>query len=515
MRSIAIRYAARVAVTVALAQAVAGALQAQAIPYQSSSRGLVGSGFGQTALPQGGVFEPRVEAAVQYASNTGLASGSESRNESLGLELAPGLYASYSVGSIIAAIDYSLIGRAWDDSDANNVTHRLEANGQWYAVPEWLSLQGQASYGDTIIDPRNGLNYGGRGIFGSSNLAEVATASGGPVLRHVFRLFQVSAQYSYGRTWYLDEGKGDPSTEFDLGRDVIDQNAGVSIGTSPSDARFSGQLFYNWRESEFENQFPYRYERAGFDGAYQVLRTLWLVGDVGRESDLLVSTMEGGLDADFWDVGLRWMPSRNTSAEARYGERFFGESYSFSMNHQARLLRFTASYSEQPTVETQRVSLRDFFPGELPPGIPDIDLGLYNKPYVAKSARAGVSLAGARTTVSISGHQYEREFLEETLAGETSRGLTLGATRQFASNLSGRFTLSYSDIERADDFQDPANSGVSHDYDTQALLSLSRSSGPKLTISGETGYFQRSGRSDYDGWWIGLRARYEPRATGR
>ena len=320
--------------------------EAQTAPYQYSGRGSIGSGLGQSGLPQGGVFQPRVEAAVQYASNTGLAGEGEERTESAGLELSPGLYASYSVGSIVAAIDYSLIGRAWDDSDANDVSHRLSANGQWQAIPEWFSLVGQATYGDSILDPRQGLNYGGRGIFGSSNLAEVATASGGPVIQHRFKSFQVLAQYSYGRTWYLDEGKGESPTGINLGRDAIDQSANFSIGTAVPDSRVSGRVFYNWQDSEFENQFPYRYERAGFDGALQVTRTLSLVGDVGRESDLQFSTTEGGLDEDFWSAGLRWAPNERSSAEARYGERFFGDSYLLELNHSARLLEFSATYSE-------------------------------------------------------------------------------------------------------------------------------------------------------------------------
>ena len=403
MNSNIVRCAARLAGAASLVLVVPGPLHAQSVPYQSPSRGQVGSGFGQSALPQGGVFEPRIEAAVQYAANTSLAGDGEETTDSAGLEVAPGLYASYSVGSVMAAIDYSMIGRAWDESDANDVSHRLSANGQWIALPEWLSFSGQATYGDTIIDPRQGLNYGGRGIFGAGNLSEVATASGGPTLRHQFKDLVVVARYSYGRTWYLDEGKGQSSSGFDLGRDAIDQSANFSIGTAASDARVTGRVFYDWQDSDFENQFPYRYERAGFDGALQVSRTLSLVGNVGKESALQVNTIEGGLDEDFWSAGLRWTPSRTSSAEARYGERFFGESYSVSVSHQARLLQFNASYTEQPTVETRRLSLWDIFPGELPPEIPDIDLGLYNRPYLAKQARAGVTLTGSRTTVRASG----------------------------------------------------------------------------------------------------------------
>lgn len=498
-----------------VALAAAGNAAAQTVPYQASQRGSFGSGLGQTALPSGGVFQPRVEAGLQYSSNMDLAVGADEQTDSASLELAPGFYASYSTGAVTAAIDYSLVGRAWEDSDANDVTHSLAANGEWMAIPDWFALRGQATYGDTIIDAREGLNYGGRGSFGRSNLAEVATATGSPILRHRFGDFEVLAQYSYGRTWYLDEGKGEVDGAFDLGRDAIDQDASFRFGTAGTGSRLTGGVFYDWQDSDFEDQLPYRFERAGLDAGLQVSRTISIVGDAGKESALQLSTTEGGLDEEFWSAGLRWAPNERSSAEARYGERFFGESYSVSVNHAARLLEFQASYSEDPTVESRRLSLADIFPGELPPGIPDFELGPYNRPYVAKATNVGVSAAGSRTTLRLSAYQYERDFIDETLINETSQGVRVGATRQLASNLTADLDLSYSDIERADDFDDPLSTATSSDYDTEALLRLNRRSGGRLTISGEAGWFQRSGGLDYDGWWIGLRARYEPRATAR
>lgn len=495
--------------------AMAGEAVAQTVPYQSGQRAAIGSGLGQSALPRGGVFQPRIEGAIQYSSNLDLAVSGEEQSDSASLELAPGFYASYSTGAVTAAIDYSLLGRAWEDSDANDVSHRLAANGEWMAIPEWFALRGQATYGDTIIDSREGLNYGGRGTFGRSNLAEVATATGSPVLRHRFGDFEVLAQYSYGRTWYLDAGKGELADGFDLGRDAIDQDASFRFGTAGTGSRLTGSVFYDWQDSDFEDQLPYRFERAGLDAGLQVSRTLSIVADVGKESALQLGTTEGGLDEDFWSAGLRWAPNERSSAEARFGERFFGNSYSVSVNHAARLLEIQASYSEDPTVETRRMSLADIVPGELPPGIPDFDLGPYNRPYVAKAANLGVAAAGSRTTLRLSVYQYERDFIDESLVNETSQGVRLGATRRLASNLTADLSLSFSDIERADDFDNPLSTETSSDYDTEALLRLNRTSGGKLTVSGEAGWFQRTGGLDYDGWWVGLRARYEPRANAR
>ncbi len=102
--------------------------------------------------------------------------------------------------------------------------------------------------------------------------------------------------------------------------DSIDQAASASIGTADTGSKLSARFFYNWQRSEFERSIPYQYERAGLDAGLKIASSLWLVGDVGRESDLDVSTTQGGLDSDFWSAGLRWESNGRSWAEARYGD---------------------------------------------------------------------------------------------------------------------------------------------------------------------------------------------------
>ena len=157
-------------------------------------------------------------------------------------------------------------------------------------------------------------------------------------------------------------------------------------------------MFYNWQKTDYDNALPYNYEQLGADLAWQFTPSTALVGQFGVESDLDESTTAGGLDSNFWDVGLRWEPDERTSAEARYGERFFGDTYYLNVRRTARTFEFTASYSESPEVETQILSLGDFTPGDLPPGVPGIDVGRLNSdPYVGKNASVGVTAIGSRT----------------------------------------------------------------------------------------------------------------------
>jgi hypothetical protein len=484
----------------------------QTAPYQSLQRGAYGSGLGQTELPKGSRFEPRIELAAQYANNINLAEQGEDQVDTFGIEASPGFYASYSTGSVLAAIDYSLIGRAWEDSDYNDVSHQLSANGQWIALPEWFSLSGQATYGDTVLDPGEGLNYGGLGIFGAGNLAEVATASATPRISHRFSDLQFVADYSYGRTWYLDEGKGQPVVGIvTRNQDSEDHSAHVSLGTAQeAGSKMTGTAFYDWQKSEYETSLPYEYERAGVDLGLQVSRTLTLVGDLGKESALDESTTTGGLDSDFWSAGLRWDPNEQTSAEGRYGERFFGDSWSLDVTHRARLLEFNAKYSEEPAVETRELSLGSFDPGTLPPGFP-IDFGIFTSlPYVGRTASVGVTAEGSRTSLSLRAFSFERDYLAATQQDEEHVGASFGATRQLASNMSADFSLGYSAYERRSLELDPSLSTTSNDKDTTVLIRLNRESGERLTLSAETGYLTRSGDSDYDGWWVAIRGRWTP-----
>ncbi len=494
-----------------LLPALATAQVAPNNPYQSQQRSLVGTGFGQVDAPRGAYLEPRLEAATQYASNINLAEDSADKVDTFGLELAPGIYASYNTERVNAALDYTLVTRAWDDSDYNDLGHQLQANGRVVAVPELFYVDADASYGDTIIDPAQSLNYGNMGIFGQKNLAEQATASVTPILRKRFNALEFEAAYSYGRVWYLDQGKSQTTTVSVLSYDdSVDQAAHVSLGTAREGRKLNGRIFYEWDKSDYDRAVPYEYERAGLEGSFQMTRSMALVVDVGRESKLDESTTQGGLDGEYWDAGLRYAPDPRTSVEARYGDRFFGNSYSGSISHRARFIDVTMSYSEAPSVQTRGLSLGEFDPGTLPPGAdPGIDGGRFNsQPFVSKDGRVSVVAKGSRTEISLTAYDTKRDFIRNAYGDEHGTGATFGVTRKLASNFSLDASAAYMDISRNATLTAVDPLASSHDYDTQAILRANRDFGPRLTASLETGFLNRSGSTDYDGWWVGLRGKW-------
>lgn len=482
---------------------------AQTLPFQSERRGEYGSGPGQTDLPQGGRFLPRIEASVQYADNLTLAESGEEKVTATGLEVAPGFFASYASDLAYGAIDYSLIGRVWDEDDLDNVSQRLMGNGRWHLVQELFYVDGQASYLDSVIDPSGGLNYGGIGIFSPENLVETATASVSPTLRKQFGGIEALADYSYGRVWYLDvpddlDGIGVLGTD-----DSTDQSLRLAVGTADSDAPLTGRLFYDWEKSEYERALPYRFDRLGIEGDWRMTDALAFVGDAGVETALDENTTDGGLDDEFWHLGLRWKPDNKTDAEVRFGQRFFGDSYFLSVSRQSRILQFEASYSEMPTIETRLVSIGDFEPGNIPIDLPSLNASrLSNSPFISKDASLGVAAQGTRTRVGFKLYEYRRDYLRSFRFDEVRTGGELSATRQFGSKLSGDLEATYQDYEGANPAV--ATADADHFYDTQIIFRLNQGWSSKLTSSLESGYFSRSGDEDFHGWWVALRTRYVP-----
>jgi hypothetical protein len=423
------------------------------------------------------------------------------------LELSPGFYASYSGDGFQGAIDYSLIGRAWEESDFDDVTHELAANGRWAAVADLFSVDGTAAYFPSVIDPRLGINPGNAGLLGSGNLADTASATVTPTLRKRFNDFEASALYSYGRVWYLDLDDLPPTAVNQDLEDSTDQTARAAFGTAETDRNLTGQVFYEWNKSEFEVSPDYKYGRLGFDGGWQFADTLTLVGAVGVESALDEDTSMGGLDDDFWSAGLRWVPGANTSAEARFGQRFFGDSYYLAIKRRARALLIEAAYSEEPTVESVRVGTSSFNPGELPPGNPGTEPGrVSSDPFVAKDGRMTLTAEGVRTTIRAVAYHTERDYLGGSIADETTVGGGLSATRQFAANFSGDLQATYEDID-TETALDPV---LDRTYQTEAILRLNHRTSRTITTSLEGGFVNQSGSLAYDGWWVALRARYQP-----
>ena len=375
-------------------------------------------------------------------------------------------------------------------------------------MPEWFRIHGQATYTDAIIDPSRSYNYGGSGLFDQNNLSEVATASISPDLSHEFRHFRLDARYTYGRVWYLDAPDRSDQPIFSLYQDdSVDQNALVSVSTRDADRGATARAYYEWQDSDFENTVGYRYERAGAEVGLRLTRTLRFVADGGAESDLDESTTDGGLDSSFWHAGLVWRPDERTEVEARYGDRFFGESWSARVSRDTKWVTVRVSYQEDPQVETRRIGI-NFDPNEFPILDPGSLSGFTSYPFVGKDAVATVLAEGARTKLRLDLYDRRKDYIEELPPDEKRTGVRFNAIRDIGANLYAEFDTRYEDALAGRREREQLTPLLYQYYDWNVIGRLSWEAYRNFTVTGEAGYLHRSGDTNYDGEWLAFRFRY-------
>ena len=459
--------------------------------------------------PPGLDLKPRIDSALYFVGNINLAEDSADEIDTAGIELSPGIYASYKSNRADATLDYTFIGRAFEEDDYDTVSHLLNAHGSYMLVQDLFFIDAQAGYSDSIIDAAQGTNYGGVGLFNRGNMEETGRASVTPRLSKQFGGFRFDASYTYGRVWYFESDvEPNPGTIFvGFNEDSEDQRAYASLGTADPENAATFKAYYEWQKSEYELSQPYQYERAGADTSLRLTRTLRLVADGGVETDLTKSTTEGGLDADFWHAGFRWQPDSRTYLDARYGERFFGDSWSVEARRESRLLTLRASYTEDPEVETRRIGL-DFDPDDFPLPPPNDFAFLSASPYVRKDGTLTAIVAGAKTEVRLDVYDRKREYIQNLAPDEDTAGVLLNIARDIGRDLYGEIAGRYEDIERGQQTVLPGSPVTFHDYDRDVTLRLTWEAYRNFRASGEVGYLARSGDREYDGEWAALRFRY-------
>jgi hypothetical protein len=211
-------------------------------------------------------------------------------------------------------------------------------------------------------------------------------------------------------------------------------------------------------------------------------------------------------------VGFAWTPDTRTNVEARYGQRFFGDSWSLNVSRDTRWVTIQVSYIEDPTVETRRIGI-NFDPNEIPLPVPGDELSVFTSfPYVRKDFVANVIAEGARTRVRLSAYDRNRDYIRVFPPDEHRKGATLGVVYDIGAYVYGEVQTRYDDIEAGrrnltlPDVEDQLF--IYHYYDWDIMGRLSWEAYQNFITSAEVGYLNRSGTYNYDGAWVAFRLRY-------
>jgi hypothetical protein len=230
------------------------------------------------------------------------------------------------------------------------------ARGGVQLVPNVLTLEAGGIATRSRVDLRGQAPSNTVGNI--DNVTQVYSVYAGPNLSTHVGALDVNASYRVGYTKVENESTGalpPGQLPIDVFDDSVSHSASASVGMQPGDLPFGWSVGGGWEREDggqLDQRFEGKYVRA--DVTVPVSSSLALVGGVGYE-DIEISERDavrdnngvpvigddGRLVTDetsprllsydqngiIWDAGVMWRPSRRTSLEARFGQRYGSETY--------------------------------------------------------------------------------------------------------------------------------------------------------------------------------------------
>jgi uncharacterized protein (PEP-CTERM system associated) len=235
--------------------------------------------------------------------------------------------------------------------------------------------------------------------------------------------------------------------------ELQDSNTQVTtaqLGSTERESNFVWDAVGKKTKVDFDIAPTYQYDQAFGALAVETLPSIWWLGTVGVESDLIQSTSQGGLDQTFWFTGFRWAPNQNNQLQAQFGHRFFGKAYNASWTRTGRFMELVMRYTEEPTTDSESSEIDEFVPGRvrrLEPG--EINLDSFEtdiiratfQPYVRKALDAEVVLVGRVSNLRLRAYQTRREYLDNPLLPAQQDDDEVGVELQFDRRLSASSTV--------------------------------------------------------------------------
>ena len=429
-------------------------------------------------------FEPSVGGSATFTDNVNQSPDDE--ESALILTVTPGFtLQSHGSRQVEATLSYYLTGvTRFGGNDDNDLNHNLNATGYAELVEDFLFIDASARVSQELISL---LGSPADATVNSSNRATVGSYSISPYIQKRFGTFaDAEARYTLSGDFVGDNAASDlVSNEFrasltsgsrfnDLNwgldysyRDVVDEDSTSTQGTtyvwlcgltsliqtaSPI-APEPGCTLVDVQAGlgpDLGGDTSYVYERVNLSLGYALTRKFRLIGNVGHEwitydNDAAATNNR---DDPLWNAGFAWSPSRRTTLEATFGQRFFGDTYSLSANYRARTSTWNASYVEdvndisQATLTEGTTYLwvcdgnfvETAFPIAPQPGcvlagsqaglIPSLADGL----YVSKTMRAGVNWGIRKVTYSINVFDVRRLYLLLNNAEDRNQGINAGVS---------------------------------------------------------------------------------------
>ena len=343
------------------------------------------------------LFAPSLTARQTFTDNVTLAPKGEEESDLI-TQIIPAFSFCHVRPRTRTQVDYQAqLLHYLEDSDRNDVFHYLSADNTTTLVQDFLFLDlgGRFDQQPTTLSGAftgdNELVTGNRQDTTRLRASPYAFQSLGPVGNSVTR-------YEFRRTMYDDDDR-------DTTRHIGSFNL-ISPGAADP---FSWQGNVRTERVTRDDIDDATYFDDGFiELGYRAIGRLTLLARGGLET---VNRADGTRDRfgnEYWEAGFRWSDER-TRVEARYGERFFGDTYFAAISRRGG--RFTARLDYR---ETQEI------PDRIGAGVPDFlrdleELGLIDIPEpeltISKRLTASGTYETGLSTIRVTAFDDRRELV--------------------------------------------------------------------------------------------------------
>jgi len=292
---------------------------------------------------------PSIAVSELYTDNVNLVTPGLAETE-LVTEVSPGLSVAGAGKRVQADLHYRLQTLSYlKDSKRNNLFHQFQSNLVAELARELLFLDLSASNSQQTIDPEAPAGSNINSI--STNRTDVTTVRVSPYLRHVISQ-DLETELRYTKSWIDYENVKNSS------------NRSEQIFASLSNHLKTGKSLewivnYNSEKSIFRDNENVEFNTASIDLAYFLNTRIKLLAEGGYEKNSFqsfspISDQEGGT----WNVGVAWTPSSRSFFEGKVGERFFGKTYSLTLQNRWRRTTLALNYTEDAVTNASRSLLK-------------------------------------------------------------------------------------------------------------------------------------------------------------
>ena len=350
------------------------------------------------------LLTPSITLRQTYSDNITLAS--DNTESDFVTQLLPALTFCRVGPRLRTQVDYEgLVLRYWEDSDRDDIIHRLNADTTTTVIRDRLFLDAGASFDQQPISSRGAFSDDRALVTG--NVTDALNLRVSPYLIQDLGPVGTSVtRYSFNRTTY------------ETGRPDDTRHGGSFVVTSPIAAEPA-----LWRASIRSERVERT--RVGFDDVryfddahldlgYLLTGRLTLLGRTGVETETLRDGSQDRFGSSYWNAGFRWQGDR-TSIEARYGRRFFGDTYLAAVTRRAANLTLRLNYEETQTMSDRFVLRDDLFLVDIDPETDGVELipfvDIFGEVIVRKRGTASATYVTHRSTVRLAAFHERREFL--------------------------------------------------------------------------------------------------------